>query len=341
MTVGKYLIKRLFYMLLVLLILSFLMYFVYALIPFDRARAEVENYRPLYKNDPEGLERKYEELRRELGLDKSIFEQYLAWLGVARRNGRYQGILQGNFGYSYTEDRPARELLKAPLQNTALLNGVSTAISLCVTVLLGIQLAKKRGSRLDSVLGAGTIVGYSIPSFIVAILFIWLFACRLNIFPVAGMKTPGSHYVGLEKFLDTAKYMALPIMVTVFSSLGGMTRYVRAAMGEALSFDFIRTARAKGLSERRVVYSHAFRNALIPISTIAIGWLGGIFSGSIMVENIFGLNGMGRVYINALTTNDFEVVLLLQMFYVTVGLFFNLVSDIAYGFIDPRIRIAQ
>ena len=158
---------------------------------------------------------------------------------------------------------------------------------------------------------------------------------------MAGMKTPGSDYVGFEKFLDTAKYMALPIMVTVFSSVGGMTRYVRAAMGEALSCDYIRTARAKGLSERRVLYTHAFRNALIPISTIAIGWLGGIFSGSIMVENIFGLNGMGRVYINALTTNDFEVVLLLQMFYVTVGLFFNLVSDMAYGFIDPRIRLAR
>ena len=336
---GKYLVKRLTYMLFVLLILSLLTYLVYAMIPFDRARAEAENYRPLYKNDPEGFEEKYREIRAELGLDQSVFRQYLVWLGVAPLNGRYQGILQGDFGYSYTEDKPAKEILREPLKNTVLLNSFATVLALGITIPLGIYCAVKRGSRRDVAIQAGTIVGYSIPTFIVAILFIWFFACRLKLFPVAGMKTPGSDYAGLEKLLDTAKYMALPLMVMTASSLGGMTRYVRAAMTEALSMDCIRTARAKGLSERRVVLSHALRNAFIPILTVLVGWFVGIFSGSIMVENIFGLNGMGRMYINALSNNDFEVVLLLQTFYVTVGLLGNLVADIAYGFVDPRIRL--
>lgn len=337
---GKYLLKRLSYMLFVLLILSLLTYFVYAMIPFDRARAEAENYRPLYKNDPEGFEEKYQELRRELGLDKSVLYRYLAWLGVAPLNGRYQGLLQGNFGYSYTEDKPVTEILREPLRNTVLLNLFATLLALGITIPLGIYSAVHRGSRRDAVIQAGTIVGYGIPTFIVAILFIFLFATKLELFPVGGMKTPGSDLTGLRAFLDRAKYMALPLLVMTFSSLGGMTRYVRAAMTEALSMDCIRTARAKGLSERRVVFSHALRNALIPILTVVVGWFVGIFSGSIMVENIFGLNGMGRVYINALGNNDFEVVLLLQTFYVTVGLLGNLVADIAYGFVDPRIRLS-
>ena len=196
-----------------------------------------------------------------------------------------------------------------------------------------------RGSKRDTGIQIATIVGYSIPSFITAIIFIWLFAIMLGWFPVSGMKTPGSNYTGLAELKDRLYYMSLPLIVMTFSSLGGMTRYVRAAMTEALSMDCIRTARAKGLREKVVVYSHAFRNALIPIITLVIGWFLGIFSGSVVLENIFGLNGVGRLYINALNDKDFEVVLLLQMFYVIIGLIGNLVTDIAYGIADPRVRV--
>lgn len=179
----------------------------------------------------------------------------------------------------------------------------------------------------------------SIPSFIIAIVFIWVFAIKLGWFPVSGMKTPGSNYTGLQELQDRLYYMALPLIAMTFASLGGMTRYTRAAMSEALSLDCIRTARAKGLRERVVVYSHAFRNALIPIITLVIGWFTGIFSGSIVIENIFGLNGVGRIYIESLSKKDFEVVLLLQMFYVILGLVGNLVVDLAYGLADPRVRV--
>jgi peptide/nickel transport system permease protein len=262
-------------------------------------------------------------------------------LGLAPKNdfGKYDGILQGNFGYSYEKSRDVVDLLSHPMRNTIFINIFATILALGITIPLGIFCATHRGSKRDTGIQVFTIIGYSIPTFVVAILFICLFAGILGWFPPNGMKTPGSDYTGIMKFLDELYYMALPLIVMTFSSLGGMTRYVRASMTEALSMDCIRTARAKGLREKVVVYSHAWRNALVPIVTLVIGWFLGIFSGSIMIENIFALNGMGKVYIEALNTKDFEVVLLLQMFYVIVGLLGNLITDIVYGFADPRIRV--
>lgn len=326
-------------MLIVFMILSLLMFLVYAMIPFDRARAEVEQFKDVYKNDPAGFEAKYQELRKELGTDQNVIVRYLGWIGVVPINGTYQGLLQGDFGYSYVSDRPAQEVLEKPMQNTIFINIFATVLALGITIPLGIFCAVHRGGKRDTLVQVGTIVGYSIPTFVTAILFIWLLAIVLPIFPVSGMKTPGSNYTGTQKLLDELYYMCLPLIVMTATSLGGMTRYVRASMTEALSMDCIRTARAKGLREKVVIYSHAWRNALIPIITLVIGWFLSIFSGSIMIENIFGLNGMGRVYINSLTAKDFEVVLLLQMFYVLIGLLGNLVIDIAYGIADPRIRV--
>ena len=186
----------------------------------------------------------------------------------------------------------------------------------------------------------GTIIGYSLPTFIIAIVFIWLFAIVLGWFPVSGMQTAGSlNWSPVERFGDRMYHLALPLIVMTFSSLGGMTRYVRAAMIEVLSMDCIRTARAKGLREKVVIYSHAWRNALLPIATLIISWFLGIFSGSLVIENIFALNGLGKIYYDALQGNDNEVILALQMFYIGISLFGNLLIDVVYGFIDPRVRV--
>ncbi|SOY31822.1 Dipeptide transport system permease protein DppB [Acetatifactor muris] len=339
---GKYILKRFGYMVVVLMILSFLMFFVYSLIPFDRAVAEAEPFRKGLKTTENATElylAKIEELRKELGTDQNVVVRYLGWIGLAPINGKYNGILQGNLGYSYEYDRSAKEVLADPLKNTVFINIFATILGLGITIPLGIFCAVHRGSKRDTAVQVGTIVGYSIPGFIIAIVFIWLFAIVLGWFPVSGMKTPGSNYTGFAELKDRLYYMALPLIVMTFSSLGGMTRYVRASMSEALSLDCIRTARAKGLVEKTVIYSHAFRNALIPIITLVIGWFIGIFSGSIVIENIFGLNGVGRIYILSLNSKDFEVVLLLQMFYVILGLLGNLIVDIAYGLADPRVRV--
>ena len=153
------------------------------------------------------------------------------------------------------------------------------------------------------------------------------------------MKTPGSDYTGWKKFWDELYYLALPLITMTFCSLGGMTRYVRASMIDALSLDCIKTARAKGLREKVVIYSHAWRNALIPIVTLVVGWFLGIFSGSIVIESIFALNGMGKLMIQSLMTADFDVIMFIQVFYVFMSLFGNLVIDIIYGLVDPRVRV--
>lgn len=338
----RYVIRRLGYMVLVMIILSLLMFLVYTMIPYDRAVTEAETYKTAYRNNPNGAqlyEEKLAQLRRELGTDQNIFVRYLGWLGIGPINGKYNGIFQGNFGYSYTYDRPVIDVLRTPMANTVFINIFATILGLGITIPLGIFCGVKRGSVRDTVIQVGTIVGYSIPTFITAIVFIWIFAIQLGWFPVSGMKTLGSDYTGWKELTDRLYYMALPLIVMTFSSLGGMTRYVRASMTEALSLDCIRTARAKGLREKTVIYSHAFRNALIPIITLVVGWFMGIFGGSVVIENIFGINGVGRLYINALGDKDFEVVLLLQMFYVAIGLLGNLIIDIAYGIADPRVRV--
>ncbi len=343
----KYLLKRILYIFVVFVILSFLMYLIYNMIPFNRADWLADQLKDNYKKDPEGLKELRRQFKIELGYinangeEINIVRRWLNWLGITKLNGKYNGIFQGNFGVSYSNSqRPVLEVLKEPMKNTIFINIFATVLALVITIPLGIFCAVKKGSKRDTAVQIGSIIGYSMPVFITAILFIFLFSMKLKIFPVSGQKTPGSNYTGFRAFADKMYYLALPLIVMTFCSLGGMTRYVRASMIESLSMDCIRTARAKGVKEKTVIYSHAFRNALIPIVTLVIGWFLGIFSGSIMIENIFGLNGMGKTYIGALNSNDYDVVLTLQMFYVFISLAGNLLIDILYGFIDPRIRVS-
>ena len=322
----------------VLAILSLIIYLIYNLLPVDKA-ADMA-MQEIAANKHLNYAERYLYWQRRYGLDGNLIKRYLRWLGVAPfYDGSYKGLLQGNFGTSVRYGKPVAEVLKEPLLNTLFLNAFATFFAFLITIPLGIFCAKHRGGKRDTAIQIGTIVGYSMPAFIIAILFIWLFAVQLKIFPVSGMSSVGKDYVGFRAFLDRLYHFGLPLIVMTFCSLGGMTRYVRASMTEALSLDCIRTAKAKGLPPRLVVRTHAFRNALIPIIAIAIGWLMGVFSGSIMIENIFGINGVGKVYFEALTASDNEVALAMQMFYILLALVGNLLVDIAYGLVDPRIRV--
>lgn len=337
---AKYIIKRVLYMLLVFFVLSLLIFLIYNLIPADKAyemaRTECLADKRLNFNQ------RYLYWQRAYGLDGNLFQRYLRWLGVyPYYSGELKGLFQGYLGNSIMYGKPVAEVIKEPMKNTIFINLFATVLALGITIPLGIFCAVKRGSKRDTAVQVGTIVGYSMPTYIVALVFIWFFAIILGIFPVSGMGTTGANYTGFRAFLDKLYYMALPLIVMTFCSLGGMTRYVRAAMIEALSMDCIRTARAKGLREKTVIYSHAWRNALVPIVILIIGWFLGIFSGSLMIENIFGLNGIGKAYYVALKANDNEIVLALQMFYVVIGLLGNLITDLVYGLIDPRIRVSK
>ncbi|MBR2329754.1 MAG: ABC transporter permease [Clostridia bacterium] len=336
----KYIFKRIGYMLAVLAVLSFVIFAVYNLIPVDKA-ADMA-LQEIAANKNLIYAERYLYWQRRYGLDGNLFVRYLRWVGLAPfYDGSFKGLLQGNLGTSLVYGKPVVSVLKEPLLTTLTLNIFATVLALAITLPLGVFCAEKRGSKRDLSVQIGTLIGYSMPTFIVAILFIWLFAIQLNVFPVSGMSSVGKDYTGFRAFLDRAYHFALPLIVMTFCSLGGMTRYVRASMTEALRLDCIRTARAKGLPRRLVVKSHAWRNALIPIVSLIIGWFIGVFSGSIMIENVFGINGMGKVYFDALTANDNEVALAMQTFYILLALIGNLLVDIAYGLVDPRIRLGE
>ena len=334
----KYVLKRIGYMILVFLIVSLLMYSIYNLIPTDPARAQLEGLKQTLK--PEQYEARYQLLRKQMGLDDPLIVRYARWMGFAPEvNGSFSGLLQGDFGYSQTFKQSVIDVLPPRMLNTVYLNIFSTILALVITIPLGIFCAVHKKGKFDNTVQVFTIIGYSIPVYIIALLFIWLFAVTLGWLPVSGIETPGNTYTGFRWFLDRVYYMILPVLVMTVGSLGGMTRYVRAAMIESLSMDYIRTARAKGLREKVVVYSHAWRNALLPVITVIIGWFISIFSGSLIIENMFSLNGMGQLYYKALTGNDYELALIIQMFYVVIALVGQLITDLSYGLVDPRIRV--
>ena len=345
----KYSLKRLGYMAVVLVILSVIMYMIYSLVPANRAYSDADAQVKAMKNTiPKDqlsayFDKLYLEYQRKYGTDTdNKFIRYGRWVGFyPLYDGTYNGLLQGNLGYSYEYQKPVVEVVKQPMINTIKINIWATILALGITLPLGIYCAVKRGSKFDQGIQVFTIVGYSLPTFLISILFIWLFCSKLGIFPPSGMQTPGNTYVGFRKWLDEMYYLALPLIVMTFCSLGGMTRYVRASMIEALSLDCIKTARAKGLKEKAVIYSHAWRNALIPIVTLVVGWFLGIFGGSLVIESMFALNGMGRLMIQSLRTADYDVVLLMQMFYVAMALLGNLIIDLIYGLVDPRVRVSK
>ena len=348
---GKYILKRIGYMFIVLVVMSVLLFLIYNLVPNNRAytdaKADMTAQKTRLRNASEEEKDKmfndlYLEYQRRYGTDTdNMAVRYLRWVGIMPNYyGTYSGLLQGDFGYSYEFKDDVINVVQEPLKNTIFINIFATILALGITIPLGIVCAVHKGSKGDQAMQVITIIGYSLPTFVTAILFVWIFCSLLGIFPPSGMKTPGSNYTGWKWFVNRMYYMALPLITMTFCSLGSMTRYVRASMIDALSLDCIRTARAKGVTEKAVIYSHAWRNALIPIVTLVVGWFLGIFGGSLIFENTFGINGMGKLMIVSLRTQDFDVVILMQLFYVAISLIGNLIIDIVYGLVDPRVRVS-
>lgn len=304
------------------------MFGLYNFIPGDRALNQVAPLKG--RVTAEQFEVLYQNARDSLGLDDSLPVRYVKWI---------KNLLQGNFGYSTFYRQEVIKVVKEPLKNTLFINIFATILALGITIPLGIFCAVKKFSKFDNVVQVGTIVGYSVPIFVISLVFIFIFSVKLGWFPVSGMNSPNFQGTPFEAFKDRMYYLTLPLFVMTIASLGGMTRYVRAAMIDALRMDYIRTARAKGLREKVVIYSHAWRNALLPVVTLIIGWFISIFSGSIIIEQMFSLNGLGKLYYTGLFQQDYDVALAMQMFYVIISLAGNLIIDLSYGFVDPRIRV--
>lgn len=278
----------------------------------------------------EQYEQRYAQLREQMGLDDPLIVRYIRWFG---------NMLKGDFGTSHVYKQKVLDVVKTPLRNTVFINVFVVVIGLIITIPLGILCAVKKNSFLDKLVQVFTVIGYSMPVFIIALLCIFFFAVKNQWFPVSGMNTANFQGTQFELFKDTMYHLFLPLLVIILGSLGGITRYVRAAMIDALDMDYIKTARAKGLKERVIIFSHAWRNALLPIITLIISWFMSIFSGSLIVERMFNLHGMGKFYMDALTRQDFNVAIAIQMFYIVIALVGNLVTDLSYGIVDPRVRV--
>ncbi|QSX04722.1 ABC transporter permease [Sedimentibacter sp. zth1] len=326
---SKYIIKRLIYVAFVFFILSIILFGMYKLVPGDPAKMMVDQ--ELAAKDPAKFEQAYQNARKTLGFDKPVYVQYCKWMGK---------MLTGNFGYSSIYRKDVAEVVKLPLLNTAKLNILNLILVFAITIPLGITTAIKRYSVYDNTVQVLTVIGISLPSFIIALVCIYFFAIKTPIFFISGMATAGADFHGIRLFWDKLHHMLLPLLVMTLFSLASITRYVRGAMIDVLRMDFIRTARAKGLREKVVIYSHAFRNALIPVVTIFTWWFVGIFGGSIIIEQIFLYNGMGQIMIQSLRNQDFALCLTMNMFYIILALAGNLIMDLSYLLVDPRVKLS-
>lgn len=314
----RYSAERLFQSLIVLLVLSFAVYGLIGLMPGDPIDLMIQS-------DPNLSQADAQRLKAIHGLDRPFVERYGAWLTNA---------VQGDFGYSRNHSQAAIDVIGERILNTGLLLGLSLILALAVPI--GIYAALHPYSKTDYLVNLACFAGISVPPFWLALLFIILFAVVLGWLPAGGMET-----VGDGGFLDRALYLVLPVVTLTIASVGDFTRFMRASMLQTLRQDFIRTARAKGLSMTRVVTGHALRNALLPLVTIVALSFGRLFSGALITETMFSWQGMGKMIYDAILGNDYNLALIGLMFATALTLIGNYLADIGYVWLDPRVSLSD
>jgi peptide/nickel transport system permease protein len=262
-------------------------------------------------------------LKLAYGLDRPLLERYLAWAREA---------LAGDLGYSRLFAEPVAAALLPRLGNSLALMGSSFVIAFAVALGLGTVAARRPQSRLDTAINLFCFAGVSVPTFWLALVLILVFAAGLGWLPASGIAAAGTSDIG-----DRLQHLVLPVATLSLASAGGYTRYVRAAMREALGQDHIRTARAKGASEARVVFHHALRPALVPVTTILALSFGGLVSGALVTETMFAYPGMGKLIFDAVMGNDYNLALAALLLAAATAMLANLAADLAYGWLDPRV----
>ncbi len=324
---GRYLLKRVLNMIPLLILATLLSFSIMQLAPGGPEKVL------LAAEDATLDPSRIEELRERWGLNDPIPVQYVRWLG---------NVLTGDFGRSYFYRKPVSEVIGSALPATLQLQSIALFLTYLIALPLGIISAVRQYSKLDYAVTGLAFAGQAAPSFWVAILLIWGVAMKSNgLIPTNGIATPGVNfetYGWLSVLADRAKYMILPLTVMVFGSLTSLTRYMRSSMLEVLKEDYIRTARAKGLAEKVVVYKHALRNALLPVISISGGLLSSMVGGAVITETIFSWPGIGRVGFDAVTQRDYNVSMAIMLMSGVLTLIGFLLVDIAYVWVDPRIK---
>lgn len=272
------------------------------------------------------------QLNATYGMDKGIIPGFFVWLS---------GAIRGDFGDSWKYTVPVIAKFKEVIGVSVVMGGIAFVLELIIAVPLGIVAATKQYSRLDYGITAGALIGISLPTFFFATILKLVFSVKLGWFDLYGLV--GRDYAQLDRMgqiLDMAYHLVLPIVTLVIVSVGSLMRYTRTNMLEVLNADYIRTARAKGLSEHKVIYHHAFRNTLIPLVTIVGGSLPGLFSGALITETLFSIPGIGWTSYQAMLAGDIPFSMFYMTFIAILTLASNLISDILYAVVDPRVRIA-
>ena len=271
-------------------------------------------------------------MEKVYGLDQPLHIQYGRWLGR---------IARLDFGRSFLDDRPVTQKIMERLPITLIINACSLLLILGIAIPLGVRAAVRPGGLFDRFTTVFVFVGYSMPSFWLALLCMALFGVTLRWLPISGVHALDYESFSLmRRWLDMAWHLVLPVGITAFVSLAGMSRYMRSTMVEVLRQDYIRTARAKGLSERRVLFHHGLRNALLPLITILGLSLPDLIGGSVIAETIFSIPGMGRLFYEAVMARDYPVVMALVTIGAILTMLGNLLADLAYAYADPRIRVS-
>ncbi len=315
---SAFLARRAVHSLTVLLIMSFVIYGLIGLMPGDPVDLMISG-------DPDITAEDAQRLRALYGADQPITTRYAHWLG---------GVVTGDLGYSRLHSQPVLDVLGPALGSTLKLLGAAFLLSASIGIGLGLLAGSKPRSLRDYGINLFAFAGISVPPFWMALLLILIFAVGLGWLPAGGVNLDGG-------WLGELRHLVLPVVALTIASIGGHTRYTRASVIEVMRQDFIRTARAKGLSDGQVLVRHALRNAMIPVLTIMALDFGYLFSGALITETVFAYPGMGKLIFDAIMGNDFNLALVALLFATLLTLVGNLLADLGYAALDPRIKLTE
>ena len=329
-SVRKYIVKRILISIVILFIVAFIIYALMRCLPtsYIENMARQKSMQPGSKSFDEWME----QLTAMYNMDKGIVYGFFAWIGQ---------MFRGEFGDSWFYTVPVIQKFNSSIWISFWMGLVAMVLELIIAIPLGVIAATKQYSKTDYTISVLALAGISLPTFFFASLLKLLFSVKLGWFDLFGLT--GRNYEQLSamgQFLDKAHHLVLPIVTLVVISVGSLMRYTRTNMLEVLNADYIRTARAKGLNEKTVVYHHAFRNTLIPLVTIVGGSLPGLFSGALITETLYSIPGIGYVSYQAMVGGDIPFSMFYLTFLAILTLAGNLISDILYAVVDPRVRIS-
>jgi len=321
-----YILKRILFMIPLLLGITIVCFFVMHLAPGLPTDLQTQM-------NPKSTVEMKERLKTLYELDKPVHEQYWSWL---------KKLSHGDLGISFSSDhRPVAAKIMERLPITIILEFLSLIIIIAIAVPIGVLSAVHQDSIFDKITGVLVFIGFAVPTFWLALLLMIFFGIHLGWLPISGLRSLNYEYLApWAQFVDLAKHLVLPVFISAFGGLAGLSRYMRANMLEVIRQDYIMTARAKGLSERDVIYKHALRNALLPAITILGLSIPGLIGGSVIFETIFAIPGMGQLFYMSVMARDYPTVMGILLIGAILTLLGNLIADVSYALADPRIRIS-